>query len=215
SGTNQFHGSAFDYFRNDVLDANDWFADSKGLPKPQERQNDFGGTFNGPILKDRTFFFFSYEGLRLRLPQTALTTVPDANFTPGGTTNSRQSASLAMQPYLNAYPLPNPTSPEIFVTVLCDPSSDPSCPPSGQKQQATGSANYNASYSDPATLNAYSLRADQRISDKLSIFGRYSYSPSEIIQRGSNLFSSLNSLVRSTITTQAATLGSSWTISPV
>src|ERR1700732_3348342 len=57
SGTNQFHGTAFDYLRNDVLDANDWFADSKTLPKPKERQNDFGGTLSGPILKDRTFFF--------------------------------------------------------------------------------------------------------------------------------------------------------------
>src|SRR5437879_7149494 len=57
SGTNQWHGALFDYLRNDVLDANDWFANSAGLPKPQERQNDFGGTFGGPILKDRTFFF--------------------------------------------------------------------------------------------------------------------------------------------------------------
>src|SRR5260370_37588198 len=60
SGTNQFHGTGFDYLRNDVLDANDWFANSVGLPKPRERQNDFGGTFSGPILKDHTFFFFSY-----------------------------------------------------------------------------------------------------------------------------------------------------------
>ncbi|HTS07193.1 MAG TPA: carboxypeptidase-like regulatory domain-containing protein, partial [Candidatus Eisenbacteria bacterium] len=80
SGTNQFHGSLFDYFRNDVLDANDWFngyTNTTPLPKAEERQNDFGGTFGGPILKDRTFFFFSYEGLRLRLPQTELTQVPD------------------------------------------------------------------------------------------------------------------------------------------
>src|SRR5260370_909852 len=79
SGTNQFHGTAFDYLRNDALDANNWFASRAGLLKPKERQNDFGGTFSGPILKDRTFFFFSYEGLRLRLPQTTLTTVPDAS----------------------------------------------------------------------------------------------------------------------------------------
>ncbi len=76
SGTNQLHGTVFDYLRNDVLDANDWFANSVGLRKPRERQNDFGGTFSGPILKDHTFFFFSYEGLRLRLPQTKLTNVP-------------------------------------------------------------------------------------------------------------------------------------------
>src|SRR5207244_3682830 len=77
SGTNQFHGTVFEYLRNDKLDANDWFANFTGVRKPPERQNDFGGTFSGPILKDKTFFFFSYEGLRLRLPQVALTTVPD------------------------------------------------------------------------------------------------------------------------------------------
>src|SRR4029077_13212716 len=121
SGTNQFHGAAFEYLRNDVLDANGWFngyANNPPLPKAQERQNDFGGTFSGPILKNRTFFFFSYEGLRLRLPQTSLSTVPDSSITPGGTTNSRQNAVAAMQPFLNAFPLPNPNSPELFVT--CD-----------------------------------------------------------------------------------------------
>ncbi len=54
SGTNQFHGTAFDYFRNTVLDANNWFADEAGLPKAQEQQNDFGGTVGGPIRKDQT-----------------------------------------------------------------------------------------------------------------------------------------------------------------
>src|SRR5260370_24413484 len=76
SGANQFHGTVFEYLRNDVLDANDWFADANHLTKPKERQNDFGGTFSGPIVKDKTFFFFSYEGLRLRLPQVTLTDVP-------------------------------------------------------------------------------------------------------------------------------------------
>jgi hypothetical protein len=99
SGTNQVHGSAFDYLRNDKLDANDWFADRAGLPKPQERQNDFGGTLGGPIVKRHTFFFFSYEGLRLRLPQVAMTTVPDMQ--------SRIGAKPTLQSYLNAYPLPN------------------------------------------------------------------------------------------------------------
>src|SRR5207245_10036527 len=77
SGTNQFHGTAFDYLRNDLFDANNWFNTSvlPALPKAQERQNDFGGTFSGPILKNTTFFFFSYEGLRLRLPTTLLSTV--------------------------------------------------------------------------------------------------------------------------------------------
>src|SRR5262249_47051118 len=76
SGTNAFHGTLFEYFRNSVLDANDWFGNFHHLAKPAERQNDFGGVFGGPVFKDKTFFFFSYEGLRLRLPSTQETVVP-------------------------------------------------------------------------------------------------------------------------------------------
>jgi len=210
SGTNQFHGSGFDYFRNTVLDANDWFADEAHLLKPREQQNDFGGTLSGPIVKGKTFFFFSYEGLRLRLPKTTLTLVPDASFTPGGTTNSRENAAPALQPYLNAFPQPNPTSPEIFVP--CDPTTDPNCLPSGQK--ATGYAAFNASYSDPGTLDAYSLRVDHKINDKLNLFGRYNYSPSELTQRGS-AGTSLSTVIPTRITTQTGTLAVTWAISHV
>lgn len=203
SGTNQLHGTLFDYLRNDALDANDWFANSVGLPKPKERQNDFGGTLSGPIVKDHTFYFFSYEGLRLRLPGVALTTVPDASFTPGGTTNSRQTAMSALQPFLNSYPLPNANSPEI----LCNPNTDFSCPPSGQ----SGTAAFNSSFSNPATLDAYSIRVDQRLTDKLTLFGRYSYSPSSVDQRG---LAALNVVPHTTITTQMATAGATWTLSP-
>jgi hypothetical protein len=75
SGTNGFHGDAFEYFRNDVLDATPFFID--GVAKPAYKQNQFGATFGGPIRKDKTFFFADYEGFRLRkgLPQTA--TLPD------------------------------------------------------------------------------------------------------------------------------------------
>src|SRR3984957_9256172 len=59
SGTNAFHGSAFEYFSNDVIDANNWFSDLDRLRKPEERQNDFGGAFDGPVIKDKAFFFFS------------------------------------------------------------------------------------------------------------------------------------------------------------
>jgi Carboxypeptidase regulatory-like domain/TonB dependent receptor len=182
SGANQFHGALFDYFRNDVLDANDWFADNKGLPKPKERQNDFGGTFSGPFLKDKTFFFFSYEGLRLRLPQTELTNVPDQT--------SRQNAIPAMQTFLDAYPMPN-----------------------GPDNVATGVAQFNSSFSNPGTLDAYSLRIDHRVNEKLSLFGRYNYSPSGVDQRGSGE-NSLSTQSRSEITTQTGTAGLTWAISP-
>jgi hypothetical protein len=176
SGTNEFHGTAFDYFRNDVLDANDWFADDHGLPKPEERQNDFGGTFGGPLQRSRAFFFFSYEGLRLDLPQTAETDVPDLA--------ARQGADTVMQPYLNAFPLPN--GPEL----------------------GNGMATFNSSFANSSTLDAYSLRLDDHLTDNLTLFGRYNYSPSELTQRGVGV--TLNDVSPSRILVQTATAGVTW-----
>jgi hypothetical protein len=99
SGTNAFHGSAFEYFRDDALDANDWFVNSLGTAKPPLRQNDFGGVAGGPIVRSRTFFFVSYEALRLRQPQVKATPVP--------TLSARQSAPPGIQPYLMAFPVAN------------------------------------------------------------------------------------------------------------
>ena len=75
-GTNEFHGSLFDYFRNDKLAANDFFANRSGTPRTILRYNQFGGTVGGPIRKNHTFFFFSYEGLRMKTPTVRTTTVP-------------------------------------------------------------------------------------------------------------------------------------------
>jgi hypothetical protein len=199
SGTNQFHGTGFDYFRNDVLDANDWFNGvnifhSTPLPKAQERQNDFGGTFSGPIVKGRTFFFFSYEGLRLRLPQTSLTLVPDTN---PQDPYSRQFANADIVPYLNAFPRPNgPQAVDL------------------QGNPIPGVAQFNASYSNPATLDAYSLRLDHKVNDKWNLFGRYDYSPSKLTQRGLPS-AALSTILIGSSTTQTATLGAVWAISSV
>jgi Carboxypeptidase regulatory-like domain/TonB dependent receptor/TonB-dependent Receptor Plug Domain len=99
SGTNDWHGGVFDYFRNTVMDANDWFANNAGLGRAAEHHNDFGGFVGGPILKGRTFFFVSYEGARLRLPTTLIDQVPSVS--------ARESAPAALAPFLNAYPIPN------------------------------------------------------------------------------------------------------------
>jgi Carboxypeptidase regulatory-like domain len=64
SGTNSFHGSAYDFIRNTITDANDWFADRAGVPIPPVHRHDFGGTIGGPIFKNKTFFFFDFEGQR-------------------------------------------------------------------------------------------------------------------------------------------------------
>jgi hypothetical protein len=184
SGSNQFHGTAFEYFRNDVLDANDWFSNRDQLPKPEERQNDFGGVFGGPIVKDKTFFFFSYEGLRLRQPATQETVVPDLA--------SRESAPVTMQPYLNAYPLPNGA------------------------ELGGGTAQFNGSYSDPSSLDAYSIRVDQAINSKLSLFGRYNYSPSDLTQRGplQGFEPNLSTTGTTSATIQTFTIGLTATITP-
>ena len=76
SGTNQFHGQAFEYLRNEVFDANSWFNNNEGLARQAEKQNDFGGVIGGPILRDKLFFFASYEGLRLRQPESRQDVVP-------------------------------------------------------------------------------------------------------------------------------------------
>jgi outer membrane receptor protein involved in Fe transport len=64
SGTPQFHGSAFEFFRNEHLNANDFFFNSTGTPRAELRQNQFGGTLGGPVRKEKTFFFLSYQGMR-------------------------------------------------------------------------------------------------------------------------------------------------------
>ncbi|HET7209453.1 MAG TPA: carboxypeptidase regulatory-like domain-containing protein [Terriglobales bacterium] len=89
SGTNNFHGNAYEFFRNTKLNANPYcFTAVDGIPcqKPQFNQNQFGGTFGGPIVKDRTFFFTSYEGRRIRqgIP-SPLVFVPTASERPSAT----------------------------------------------------------------------------------------------------------------------------------
>ena len=99
SGTNDFHGALFEYFRNNVLDATDWFVNAQGEPAPALRSNDFGGVLGGPIVPKKTFFFFSYEAQRLLQPGSLVTTVPSVA--------SRQEAPPATSPILNAFPVPN------------------------------------------------------------------------------------------------------------
>ncbi len=85
SGTNTVHGTAFEFLRNSALDGTNFFANANGSPKPAYKQNQFGGTVGGPIRKDKTFFFGSYEGTRTRLGRSFVSTVPvpevrDGNF---------------------------------------------------------------------------------------------------------------------------------------
>jgi len=89
SGSNQFHGSAFEFFRNRVLDANDYFNIPLGIPRLDLKRNQFGGTFGGPIRKDKAFFFIAYQG------QRQVEAVPDVNapvYTPNELTGDFSQA---------------------------------------------------------------------------------------------------------------------------
>lgn len=76
SGTNEFHGSVYEFHRNDALGANNFFANRVGAEKPKFLRNQFGATFGGPIVKNRTFFFASYQGTRIRKGESFISTVP-------------------------------------------------------------------------------------------------------------------------------------------
>ena len=183
SGTHTLHGTAFEYLRNDVLDANNWFANNKGLPKPALRQNDFGGVLGGRIIKDKLFFFGSYEGLRVRQPQIANTYVPSLA--------TRQTAPAAVQQLLDAFPQPD--GPDL----------------------GNGTAAFAAGYSDPSSLDSYGGRIDYLLSERLSLFGRYSDASSSIVQRGGGTFKTAYSNLQHTKDrAQTVTVGADGRITP-
>ena len=179
SGTKDLHGSLFDYLRNDYFDANDWFNNFFGKAKPALRQNDFGGTFGGPVFipgvysgKDRTFFFVSYEGLRLTQPQAAtIQFVPD--------TFLRQNAPTALQPILNAFPVQSKNGVDF----------------------GNGLAQFIEPYSLPSAIDSASIRLDHNFSPRLSLFFRFGDTPSYVTSRA------LSSLLKSRINAQTYTLG--------
>jgi Carboxypeptidase regulatory-like domain/TonB dependent receptor-like, beta-barrel len=103
SGTNAFHGSAYEYLRNSALDARNFFDPSK---KPAFRQNQFGGSLGGPIVKDKLFFFVNDEELRRALGQTFIGLVPDANAHQGIVNGVNVGVNPAIAPILALYPLP-------------------------------------------------------------------------------------------------------------
>jgi hypothetical protein len=87
SGTNQFHGAAWEFFRNDALDAANYFENANGLPKGRFQQNQFGATLGGPIIHNKTFFFVDYEGTRANQAIPYTSTVPTATEVSSGFTN--------------------------------------------------------------------------------------------------------------------------------
>jgi hypothetical protein len=197
SGTNDIHGTLFEYLRNTAFDAKSYAEDQYNEPKAAEHQNDFGGTIGGPLVipklydgKDKTFFFISYEGLRLLTPNFEGEYVPTQAF--------RNWASPSIQPYLNSVPLPNPGSlgnqdgctipdPSTGLPTACD-------------------ALYTRSYSNPSSIDNVSVRLDQNVGQRFHIFLRYADTPS-------STSSSTEELRRQEINTHTWTAGATINIS--
>lgn len=171
SGENKYHGSLFEYFRNDIFDARDFF----DTVKPALRYNNFGGTFSGPVLlprfgeggpalwkgKDKTFFFFSYEGQRFIVPQPAVSIIVPSLAARQTNIFTGAPANDVARAILNAFPLPN--GPEIR----------------NASGQLTGGANYSGSFSNPQRSDAWGLRIDHNFTKNITLFGRFNYSPSK------------------------------------
>ncbi|MBI4165347.1 MAG: TonB-dependent receptor [Acidobacteria bacterium] len=168
SGTNSFHGSLFEFWRNEKLDAANFFA--KPGARPPYKQNQFGGSLGGPVKKDRTFFFGDYEGFHSRLGRTFVATVP--------TLNMRNGDFSELLPTNQLY---NPNTGTPFAGNIIT-SSDwdtvgnnvfqlyPSPTSSGRANNYTSSPSYKQDQ------NTFDVKLDHRISDQNSIFGRYSFS---------------------------------------
>ena len=164
SGTNQFHGSAYEFFRNDVFDARNFFQ-STGA-KPELRQNQFGGSIGGPIFKDKTFFYFDYEGSRVVSGVTYVKTVPTLaeynaiNSIGGANPHDLLSAAngtggLPIDPialnYLKLFPAPN----------------------TGAAGQLSN--NFTISPNKTQFGNTYDARIDHRFNDRNVVFARFAY----------------------------------------
>ena len=184
SGTNDFHGTLFEYVRNDIFDANSWFNNNEGLPRTAEKQNDFGGVFGGPLWHNKLFFFVSYEGLRLRVPQSATDVVP--------TKYARNQASSVVEPLLDAYPLPSP----------------------GQDISGQWVGQFFATFSNPSTLNATSVRLDYTPTSKLNLFVRGDYAPSSGAQYGAFNYYTRSTYSSTISNVDTITAGATYVFSP-
>lgn len=206
SGTNDLRGTIYEFVRNDKFDARNPFATTKN----PLRRNQFGFSVGGPVilprfgegvppllnLRDRTFFFFNYEALIERRGFTTLTNVPTVaqrNGVFAGTINDP----------LTGLPFPGNTIPANRINPISRRILDLIPLPN-----STGTTNYNFSSSNPTDNRQINLRIDHRLTDKDQLFGRYSQTSSEDLNRAINLNSQ-----QTNINTKGAVVGYSRVIS--
>ena len=189
-GTNSFHGLGYEYVRNNYFDANDFFSDRHHLTKPKYNQNQFGGNLGGPIVKDRLFFFFDYEGTRIKQGVLRTSTVPLPNERIGDF--SPATAAAVGVKYPTIYDPTTCATP--FSGSNCKPFANNTVPassldPTVQKLMALFPLPNTTSAGSPPNVNNYirnalltdfehnyDARVDWTPSQSDTVFARYNYS---------------------------------------
>ena len=173
SGTNQFHGGLFEYFRNEKLDANDFFANTFGFPRAKFELNQFGGNLSGPIAKNKFFFFANYEGVRQTRGNLLRSFVPTAQF--------RTTFVPALAPVLAVLPLPNTSVTQTYNGNAFPQLGLYTTQKNGNLREDTGSFKLDYHYSDRSrfaarynidnsnTTTPYGVGTDQIANGKLRV----------------------------------------------
>jgi hypothetical protein len=184
SGTNTYHGSLFEFMRNDRLDANNWFNNRAGRPKPDFSQHQFGGTIGGPIIKDKTFFFADYQGMRITQGLTYLSTVPSDAMRRGDFSELLRPTQAGLQPRViydprTGQPFPGNIIPQdrwdpASANVLREfvPTANTTGSRNAQGQQVN---NYLINPNQERQDNQFDVKVDHSISSSNRFFVRYSF----------------------------------------
>ncbi len=218
SGTNKLHGSLYEFLRNEKLDGTNFFANRSGSKKPTLRQNQFGGTIGGPVIQNKTFFFFSYQGTRVRRGQSFLTTVPSALVKSGDVslegarrnlifdpaTNAGTGATLERLPFAGNR-VPSSRFDPIVMAVIAN-YPNPNVP--GRDNLPN---NYFFAPTDRETSNQYDIKADHNISDKDRIWARWSIRRDNKLQNGPLPISAQGGGLGQTIDLPGDNWAGSWT----
>jgi hypothetical protein len=181
SGSNAFHGAAWEFLRNDKLNANNFFSNLSGAPRPGFHRNEFGANVGGPIVRNKTFFFADYQGIRASQPQSFTSTIPTAaeqqmvetgNFSAFGTTiYNPYSTATSSTGAVTRNPFPNNQIP----ASLLDPAAVNIIKllPTPTSSKATSNYYYNGTLTQQT--DQFDVRADQNLGSSDRLFGRYGY----------------------------------------
>ncbi|HLY18535.1 MAG TPA: TonB-dependent receptor [Bryobacteraceae bacterium] len=173
SGGNQFHGTAYEFFRNAVFDARNYFAPSQ-TPAPQDQRNQFGGTLGGPVKKDRTFFFADYQGTRVNTGITQVTNVPTLAERTG---DFSQSSLVPIDPTTGA-PFPNLKIPSYYM----DPTGLAIAALYPAPNRGVPNQNYVSSPDTRVRNDQFDVRVDHTLTPASQLSFRYSFGDQSLFE---------------------------------